>query len=1152
MTDTYNINHIVSCIKSIRADTNPKKGICVFLGAGADLTSGGKLFRDLKKSFLEYEGEPILESITDQQLDALFEERIERLSQDGRCEALESIMRDNREPSEGYQLLVLLARAGIINNIITTNFDVLLEESEKMLGIEPFRIYAPGLAVPEEEYLHRSPSKPAYIKLHGDLNSRIVTHITDSEIKGLEYADSFLKYVRFILRTNHIIFVGYSGFDSLITKIAAEEINNMDACFWCNPSQPKEDSGLANLLKNNNKLQFVETKFDTLFTQLSERLFADEDLPNANYIFFDPIIKSKSDKLISEYMSGYDDKRIVKRKSNSDKIKAFLADTNSKFLLISGESGSGKTCLLQKSVFTLQSDITWVPIKSSYVSSITCKISSALGYGMSETAFSLLYSFSSWCNARKKLVVFIIDGIFNDKFDPKLNLEQCNEFMALIRATSNYACVKYIVTFSDNVYDSFISSFVDDNLDGVYLFNDTVTHFNEDELSEIIKLNGGDINSLSNDIKDILKEPYMWHIVNENNISVDSIDQEAFFDALIDNISEDLNSYTLKAFLKNTAYSQVFDTKNPDIKRDKVLDILLSAKIVDENAQINNQLILRYFCGGYIYDECENTETVITKYLIPLSKNSDIQNVKTCVLIDLMSCVQSEKDIENRIMCLENAMKGNSSEIEFLQHFTVQVFERILHMSENLFGRYIYQANLSLLSEDILKCLIKTISQLKPEWCDAFLNNKNHIISFEAFITLNDFIFKNGDHGFCFSDKELFLISLYQLSYWGWDNTPTEQYSLLCDNWKKLVLKIKMLDDEKLSGAIETIKKSAYNIFFDSGSDVDEKYHAVYCNPTIAQLKENLLCKGKTLSLDDINKLINSDDIFFNSYYFIIANLLVIYSTRLDFDKTYSAICESYETGKYDVEKIDFILSCMFWAMYICRPNDRAEFVSFFRDVLTEYETIIFNFPTHKRQATVKRFSEQFEYEFEDGFNPLAFYFYTAPYECPLYDPSGWDNGKNALSIYWDLLSELKESGNYGNMLRLVHALGQMISIYPQNGLSALSNIKPYLSEPIIKKGVIRILKESYIRNNRETDAWLNNCNELNDSIYDIKYNTQLYVNNRTFEQLHWSRMFYNIEIIYNIQLDKVILSSTEAPSFNNFLERILKHIIHAMERAKC
>ena len=92
MTDTYNINHIVSCIKSIRADTNPKKGICVFLGAGADLTSGGKLFRDLKKSFLEYEGEPILESITDQQLDALFEERIERLSQDGRCEALESII----------------------------------------------------------------------------------------------------------------------------------------------------------------------------------------------------------------------------------------------------------------------------------------------------------------------------------------------------------------------------------------------------------------------------------------------------------------------------------------------------------------------------------------------------------------------------------------------------------------------------------------------------------------------------------------------------------------------------------------------------------------------------------------------------------------------------------------------------------------------------------------------------------------------------------------------------------------------------------------------------------------------------------------------------------------------------------------------------
>ena len=128
-------------------------------------------------------------------------------------------------------------------------------------------------------------------------------------------------------------------------------------------------------------------------------------------------------------------------------------------------------------------------------------------------------------------------------------------------------------------------------------------------------------------------------------------------------------------------------------------------------------------------------------------------------------------------------------------------------------------------------------------------------------------------------------------------------------------------------------------------------------------------------------------------------------------------------------------------------------------------------------------------------------------------------------------------------LTRIVHALGQMISIYPKEGLMALDNIKPYLSEPIIKRGIVRILKESYIRNYQETENWINSCFEIKNELNDIKYNVMPYINNRTFEQLHWARMFYNIEKMYDIHLEEVFLGNIDKPSFDSFLKSILKLI---------
>lgn len=57
-------------------------------------------------------------------------------------------------------------------------------------------------------------------------------------------------------------------------------------------------------------------------------------------------------------------------------------------------------------------------------------------------------------------------------------------------------------------------------------------------------------------------------------------------------------------------------------------------------------------------------------------------------------------------------------------------------------------------------------------------------------------------------------------------------------------------------------------------------------------------------------------------------------------------------------------------------------------------------------------------------------------------------------------------------MIRIVHALGQMISIYPEEGYFALEHLRDY-NEPIIRKGIIRLHKENYIRFNEITKRQL-------------------------------------------------------------------------------
>lgn len=287
------IENIVNHIKSVKNQSHNKQGICLLLGAGADISSGGILFRELKIQFMKENGYEITQDIADNKLDREFEKIVNSLSQNGRCETLDNIMRKKSMPSEGYELLVMLAEMGYIDAVITTNFDYLLEETQNLLNIKPFTIFTPWKTIPQKYYLRNSKISPIYLKMHGDLSDRLVTHLTSEELESQNYSAEFINLFKYIIKKNSVLIIGYGGYDSLITDLFKQEMGELSDVYWCNISEPDEKSDLVSALKASNKLKYVNISFDKLFQELAMTFLKDVTLRNANPIFCQLLLNLK-------------------------------------------------------------------------------------------------------------------------------------------------------------------------------------------------------------------------------------------------------------------------------------------------------------------------------------------------------------------------------------------------------------------------------------------------------------------------------------------------------------------------------------------------------------------------------------------------------------------------------------------------------------------------------------------------------------------------------------------------------------------------------------------------------------------------------------------------------------------------------------------
>lgn len=337
-----------------RGDDAPK--ICLFLGAGADISSGGLTFTEFKRLCLEELSSRRQFVITtpeeiDRRFEALFENE---LFEDDRVLAAERVFRRMSAlvPSDAYKLLVLLAETRAIDAVVTTNFDTMLEAAQEMLGINVFQVYSPGLArpfpVPRRPF--QLPKLP-YIKLHGDLGSGSLSFVTSDELEHPDYDPSVRALLKEIVRSHDMIFAGYSGLDAGLARLIGPLMaGGAHRIFWCDPRQLLADAPL-HLQLGRHRYTFVKTDFDHLVAEIARPVLEHPRASHTEPVYVPTLLEWRVDYCNREYHAEVGrtagparPEPLIRRVEVETQLDRFLASPKP-LAVVAGPSGFGKSTL---------------------------------------------------------------------------------------------------------------------------------------------------------------------------------------------------------------------------------------------------------------------------------------------------------------------------------------------------------------------------------------------------------------------------------------------------------------------------------------------------------------------------------------------------------------------------------------------------------------------------------------------------------------------------------------------------------------------------------------------------------------------------------------------------------------------------------------
>lgn len=524
------------------APTRHATKVCFFLGAGADLSSGGLTFAELKRQAIEeLSREPLFDISTPDQIEKRFSALFLSARPDDRALLIESLFRKLQplSPSDGYKLLVLLGEAGGVDAIITTNFDLMLERAQSLLGRDVFQVFAPGFARP---YLishprYELPKRP-YLKLHGDLASRSVTLLTSDELALEGYDRSMLELMRSILRTHDLVIAGYGGFDPALARLVADSVNAADnRVFWCGPHPPEAASPLYSAI--SSRVTAVRATFDSLMLEVARPVLERPSLAPTEPTYLRCLFEWRVDYCNRQYLHAYAERGgkstvdlFARRTIIEERLASFLLP-NRPLAVIAGPSGFGKTTIgvrLHK-LWSTDGPARVLLIRSRALAgngNLEEYLMEQLG-GLGSRGPLTLFRLERWLRENGLKLVLFVDGV--NEFSP--DLSRCVQFFqGIVRFCSflpeRESALRVVVTVRQETWNAMIPH-VDLPQLRATLWADGGTEqtagtlpcsaFSEDELRDALaRLRERaqidiDVSRLSPAAQDRLRDPYLLSMI---------------------------------------------------------------------------------------------------------------------------------------------------------------------------------------------------------------------------------------------------------------------------------------------------------------------------------------------------------------------------------------------------------------------------------------------------------------------------------------------------------------------------------------------------------------------------------------------------------------------------------------------------------------
>lgn len=1185
----------ISELNSISKTGNTDSRICLFLGAGADVSSGGVLFSDLKKESISFlRNSKIHEYESANLIDQEFNTIMESLNETSRCQVIEYLIKNTEEwfPSDGYKLLILLAKERCISSVITTNFANLLETTQTQLGIDAFQIFTPATAIPAKYFIHSKIRKAVYLKMHGDIDGRLITHLTSQEIQDKSYQTEFINLFEYLIKNEILIFLGYSGWDTKIAEIFDRNISTIKKVYWCNVNSPDENAPLIRVFRKHNvNIRYLNYNFDYAMQIIATEFFKDRILFHVDSIFIWALIKAKIQKLQAEFQKNIkaDLKNLLPiPRTKADLLLDFILEPNRNFCIVTGNSGTGKSVLLHEFCQTYtQNDQIWIiPFNAmtTYSDNMLDYIVKKLGYA-SKDAYTVMYQLSRWAYEQDKHLLFLIDNIGNDVGTTKEIAVLINKLIELAYMIRSHQHMKFIITLRTHIWNE-VYQLLDINYLNSVIWNDcgdNNTYAVRLGSFDMYELNLAEINILSrthathipNDIRELICEPSLYGLIQQNidvleNISelnIYNIFEKTFFNGLLKTILEKMAYSLLCKYTKPYMLSELTREASNYIRNMHDLKNILSVeenKISFKNDLVFECCLASYFNSNrYINIFIQYYDRFEEDYLLchlPTSAYYGIVRYLGVVcdefgsIIKLLHLLLTRKSMPSdllakfindtfRYMALyhnsyfsENICNSDVHHTELLK-----LLPFIIHATGFMKDLYAYPLLAFLRKENPSDCRLE---------CNALINDRFSmgIRKCHTPKEVNEYFLQNKKYIIISEKPHLSLFSLlWIMGRTGKENTLESIYPtiavLVTQEINCLKLNFCSAESEEIK---EAFLKNAYFIFFNANNNLEEKYYQYPKRSRmisiINQVKSTKNLKSEQLTA--IRSLVNHFD---ETIEFFVCNLIFIYMAVQDFNYAQKNLDELYLSFQENtsVLELDFYSSAAFMSSYVVDPLNRKSYIDRFNQMVYDFEFKMFVSPSMDRLSSCRRFEDKFEIEFEDGFNNFTAYTHTAPMNNYV-TRTGKQSIDEYLSTIWSMLAKLEHNCMYDEMIRLIQAINQMSVDWPEEALEALEKFNKY-KHPMIRKAIIRTLKENYLRYPQMVTQFLNQTGQAfsENELLEIYSATESQIESHTLEQLHWARIFYFIKEYINPKiLDELIEIFLSCNTLTEFFQSLIKCLL--------